>query len=278
VTDAKYETQEKQTLVPASNNGNSDVYVGVFRLPHARTEGVLIVVQRRVKHTDTIFNVVRQNRLHPRESPYYLRDRERITTQYMEEEDHFIQTQLPALIAALAAAAMAARLLPLQPLTFSWFLYCTHNSLLPFALSRMPINRQVLWLLFFNNSSWTWVYTFVNGGCNYHWQMVTLLLRVGCPIMANPNSLYYMPSALFIWGKFNLTKLNQYITLPCNTINHFSSQLFLRQDNLLQNNSAVQANLTCIFMELHPPRRPMMCHDRIVCKIKPHKLRSDFIS
>lgn len=22
---------------------------------------------------------------------------------------------------------------------------------------------------------------------------------------------------------------------------------------------------TCIFMELHPPRRPRMCHDRIVC-------------
>jgi hypothetical protein len=37
----------------------------------------------------------------------------------MEEEDHFTQTQLPALFAALAAAAMAARLLPLQPFTFS---------------------------------------------------------------------------------------------------------------------------------------------------------------
>jgi len=28
--------------------------------PHARTGGVLIVAQRRVKHTDTIFYVVRQ--------------------------------------------------------------------------------------------------------------------------------------------------------------------------------------------------------------------------
>jgi hypothetical protein len=27
--------------------------------------------------------------------------------------------------------------------------------------------------------------TFVNSGCKYHWQMVTLLLRVGCPLMAN---------------------------------------------------------------------------------------------
>jgi len=85
--------------------------VGEFRLPHARTGGVLIVAHRRVKHTDTIFYVVRQNRLHPRERVHFIRDRERI---YMEEEDHFTQTLLPALIAALAAAAMAARLLPLQ--------------------------------------------------------------------------------------------------------------------------------------------------------------------
>jgi len=41
--------------------------VGEFRRPHARTGGVLIVAQRRIKHTDTTFNVVRQNRLHPRE-------------------------------------------------------------------------------------------------------------------------------------------------------------------------------------------------------------------
>jgi hypothetical protein len=105
--------------------------------------------------------------------------RERITI-YMEEEDHFTQTQLPALFGALTAAAIAA--LSFSPLS------CTHSrSLSPFALSRMPINRQVWWLLFFNNSSCTWVDTFVNGRCNYHWQMVTLLLRVGCPIMANPN-------------------------------------------------------------------------------------------
>ena len=34
---------------------------------HARTGGVLIVAHRRLKHTETIFNVVRQNRLHPQE-------------------------------------------------------------------------------------------------------------------------------------------------------------------------------------------------------------------
>jgi len=107
----------------------------------------------------------------------------------MEEEDHFTQTQLPAL------------LLHLQLLQWQQgYCHCSHSlslyslhilialSLSHFALSRMPINRQVWWLLFFNNSSCTWVDTFVNGGCNYHWQMVTLLLRVGCPIMANPNN------------------------------------------------------------------------------------------
>jgi len=45
--------------------------VGEFQHPHARTGGVLIVAQRRLKLTDTIFNMVRKNRLHPRESQYY---------------------------------------------------------------------------------------------------------------------------------------------------------------------------------------------------------------
>jgi len=67
----------------------------------------------------------------------------------MEEEDHFTQTLLPTLIAALAAAAMAARLLPLQLSTFTLFSSHSHNPLFHFALSRMPINRQVWWLLFF---------------------------------------------------------------------------------------------------------------------------------
>jgi len=50
------------------------IHVGEFRLPHARTGGVLIVAQRRLKLTDTIFNVVRQNRLHPRERVRFIRD------------------------------------------------------------------------------------------------------------------------------------------------------------------------------------------------------------
>ena len=48
--------------------------LGNFRHPHARTGGVLIFAHRRVKHTDTIFYVVRQNRLHPRERVHIIRD------------------------------------------------------------------------------------------------------------------------------------------------------------------------------------------------------------
>jgi hypothetical protein len=52
----------------------------------------------------------------------------------MKEEDHFTQTQLTALFAALAAAAMATRLLPLQLSTFSLVLYISHHSLLSLSL------------------------------------------------------------------------------------------------------------------------------------------------
>jgi len=52
----------------------------------------------------------------------------------MEEEDHFTQTLLPALIAALAAAAMAARLLPLQLSTFTLFSSHSHTLSSQFAL------------------------------------------------------------------------------------------------------------------------------------------------
>jgi len=66
--------------------------------------------------------------IHGRESILF-RDRKRITTQYMEEEeDHFTQTQLSAL------------LLHLQLSTFSLVLYISHHShLSQFALSRMPL-------------------------------------------------------------------------------------------------------------------------------------------
>jgi len=44
---------------------------------------------------------------------HIIRDREKIQYKYMEEEDHFTQTQLPALLLHL-------QLLPLQPFTFSF--------------------------------------------------------------------------------------------------------------------------------------------------------------
>jgi hypothetical protein len=89
----------------------------------------------------------------------------------MEEEDHFTQTQLPTLIAAFAAAAMAARLLPLQ---LSLSLYTLHiltplfRSLQPsqFTLTKSCLFYRHPWHLL--NNGCTWVDTFVNGGCNYH--------------------------------------------------------------------------------------------------------------
>jgi len=61
---------------------------------------------KEAKHTETQYLTWfgKTAYIHGRESILF-RDRERITTQYMEEEDHFTQTQLSALIAALAATA-----------------------------------------------------------------------------------------------------------------------------------------------------------------------------
>jgi hypothetical protein len=56
----------------------------------------------------------------------------------MEEEDHFTQTLLPALIAALAAAAMAARLLPLQLSLSLYSLALTHHT---FCSQRCSLSR-----------------------------------------------------------------------------------------------------------------------------------------
>jgi len=41
------------------------------------------ICPKEAKHTDTIFNVVRQNRQHPRERVYIIRDRERKQYKYM---------------------------------------------------------------------------------------------------------------------------------------------------------------------------------------------------
>jgi len=86
----------------------------------------------------------------------------------MEEEDHFTQTQLPALIAAFAAAAMTARLLPLQFSIFSLVLYISHHSLLILLSLLVPFYRQQ-WchqlLLFFNKGGCQLQLFFNNDGC-----------------------------------------------------------------------------------------------------------------
>ena len=86
----------------------------------------------------------------------------------MEEEDHFTQPLLPTLIAAFAAAAKAAALLPLQLSTFSLYSSHSHTSL-TFCSLTVPFYRQQ-WCcstcsfvnkggcqlqLFFNNGSCT---------------------------------------------------------------------------------------------------------------------------
>ena len=90
---------------------------------------------KEAKHTETQYLTWfgKTAYIHGRESILF-RDRERITTQYMEEEDHFTQTQLPALFAALAAAAMAARLLPLQLSLSLYSLAQTHHTLFSLIL------------------------------------------------------------------------------------------------------------------------------------------------
>ena len=67
------------------------------------------------------------------ESPYYLEIREGIQYKYVEEEDHFTQTLLPALI---HCCTWQQGCCPWQQLLFlSYSLYCTHHSLSHFALS-----------------------------------------------------------------------------------------------------------------------------------------------
>jgi len=77
------------------------------------------------KHTDTIFYVVRQIAyIHGR--GHFIRDRERKQYKYMEEEDHFTQTLLPALIHSYCSSLF------LSILTFSL------SQPSHFALTNMP--------------------------------------------------------------------------------------------------------------------------------------------
>jgi len=111
----------------------SDINCWGFRLPHARTGGVLIVAQKEAKHTETQYLTWfgKTAYIHGRES-ILLEIRERIQNKYMEEEDHFTHTQLPAFFAALAAAAIAA-------LSFSLLSSHSHNPLLILLSKIMPL-------------------------------------------------------------------------------------------------------------------------------------------
>ena len=60
-------------LVGETTSGGSDTNCWGF-LPPLRNGGVHDHCLKEAKHTDTIFNVVRQNRLHPRERVHFIRD------------------------------------------------------------------------------------------------------------------------------------------------------------------------------------------------------------
>ena len=130
----------------------------------------------------------------------------------MEEEDHFTQTLLPALIAALAA------------LSFS-LLSCTHSPhfLLSTLLSlSVPIYRQE-WCHSSSSSSTKvaahGLHHFINGWCNNHCSLLTmasLFLKVGCncycPLMAISQQ---SPPLIFIWAIVLL--LLQHKLASCNS-------------------------------------------------------------
>jgi len=98
--------------------------------------------------------VIWYNRLHPQERVHIIRDRERKQYKYMEEDDHFTLTQLPALTYCC----------PWQQLLFlsySPHILCSLSALL------LPIYRQE-WrhqLQLFFNKGGCQLQLFNNGGC-----------------------------------------------------------------------------------------------------------------
>ena len=117
------------------------------------------------RHTNTIFNVVRQNRLHPREKSILLEsDRERITT-HMEEEDHFTQTLFSLLLHCCTRQQSCC---PWQPLTFSLGLSHSALSFSVCSTLLLSIYRQK-WCCFtcsfVNNGGHQLQLTFNSGGC-----------------------------------------------------------------------------------------------------------------
>jgi len=121
---------------------------------------------------------------------HIIRDRKRIQYKYMEEENHFTQTLLPAHIVALAAAAIATLYF------LSWSLTFCSLSLslsLSFCSQIMPLFIGI------NGKTWGhqlwhkwWQHMgciiFVDGWCNFHCSLLTtatLLLRVGIQVVAH---------------------------------------------------------------------------------------------
>ena len=126
------------------------LYVGVFPAPHARTGGVLIFALRRVKHTNTIFYVVRQIRLHPRER-FILLKIEKGYNKYMEEEDCIHSTQLPAhFCCSCCNGSKAAAIAALLPFS----LFSSHTHVISHSLNTLKtclFYRQFLAIFSSNN-------------------------------------------------------------------------------------------------------------------------------
>jgi len=94
-----------------------------------RTGGVLIVAHWRLSTLTQYLTWFGKSPTSTGEV-HIIRDRERIQYKYMEEEDHFTQTLLPALITALAAAALGNPSFSLCSL-----LICSHYHALTLLIS-----------------------------------------------------------------------------------------------------------------------------------------------
>jgi len=124
------------------------------------------------------------------ESPYYLEIREMIQYKYMEEEDHFTQTQLPALFVALVVAAIAAPLSLLFSLLHSQLSALTHLTLFSCCLF---IGK--------NGGCINGLVPSINGCLHLSMVGATIIdngtLSCCCPIMAITQQ---SPPLPFIWG------------------------------------------------------------------------------
>jgi len=120
------------------------------------------------KHTETQYLTWfgKTAYIHGRESILF-RDRERITTQYMEEEDHFTQTQLPALLLHLQLLQWQQGCCHCSPSLSLYSLHIITTLHILLSLS-VPFYRQQCChqlLLFFNKGGCQLQPFFNNDGC-----------------------------------------------------------------------------------------------------------------